>query len=157
MRLFRKIAQENGIVLQFSGFESHNSLSTGDRYHGPLRRVLSVLRRAHSSLNPESVLHLAVNGLNNTVGPDGLVPILLVFGVLLSLRINRSDLPSQGVCMAALRTSRDKMAPLWKHSALLGPSRHVSLLPRTTSSHRAIAYLYTAKIALHRKVRLSYK
>jgi hypothetical protein len=71
-----------GIHLRHTGIESHNSLGTGERFHGPLQRVMGKLKHDHPRI-PDSVgLSMAVHALNITAGPKGLVPILLVFGKL---------------------------------------------------------------------------
>lgn len=42
---FRKLSNDAGIALQFSGIESNDSLGVGEKYHGPLRRVLERLEK----------------------------------------------------------------------------------------------------------------
>lgn len=71
---FRKTTAETGIVLQFSGIESHNSLGVGEKYHGPLRRVYSKIKEEHPLIESATALRLAVKGGNETLGANGLVP-----------------------------------------------------------------------------------
>jgi hypothetical protein len=55
-------------------------LTVGERYHDPLRRIYRKLRHDFPNLS-ESLAHsLANKAMNDTVGPEGLVPTLLVFG-----------------------------------------------------------------------------
>lgn len=75
---------------------------------------------------------MAVKGMNDTMGPDGLVPTLLVFGSLRTLPITASDLPTQRTRMAALRTGREEMATLVA-------AQHIS---RALSSKLANATMY---------------
>lgn len=69
---FRLLAYDNGIILQFSGTEYHNSRGVGERYHTRLWRVFSDVRRTHPQLHPEASLRMARTGMNDTMGPDGL-------------------------------------------------------------------------------------
>lgn len=80
------------IELQASGIESHNSFGIGERYHQPLRRVFQVLRTHHPKLDPEVLLRYAVKGIKATMGPEGLVPSLSVFGVVTSFRTVHAEL-----------------------------------------------------------------
>lgn len=77
---FHTLAEYSGTTLQLSGTESHNSLGVVERYNMPLRRVFSVIRRDNPQLHPEIALHRDLKGINDTMGPDGLVETLLVFG-----------------------------------------------------------------------------
>ncbi|KDN69178.1 hypothetical protein CSUB01_12252 [Colletotrichum sublineola] len=61
-----------------------------ERYHAPLRRAYKIFRDEGES--PTVALQLAVKAINDTAGPDGLVPTLLVFGAY--PRIADSSLPS---------------------------------------------------------------
>jgi hypothetical protein len=54
----------------------------GERYHAPLRRIYRKLREENPGAEREVLLQCAVPAINSTLGPDGLVPILLVYGQL---------------------------------------------------------------------------
>jgi di/tripeptidase len=62
--------------------EAHNSVGKVERYHGPLRRAYEILSNELPSLstNKEVILQMAVKAVNDSAGPDGIVPTLLVFG-----------------------------------------------------------------------------
>lgn len=47
--------------------------------------------------------------MNNTAGPAGLVPKLLVLGIVPRTLINPVDLPEQNMRLEAMRTARDEM------------------------------------------------
>lgn len=49
------------------------------RYHALLLRIYKKLRIEYPLLSGDTRLSLAVQALNNTAGPDGLIPTLLVF------------------------------------------------------------------------------
>jgi hypothetical protein len=70
------------IELRATGTESHNSLRQGETYHSILRHVYNKVSLTHPDLPSELMLALAVKAMNDTAGPHGLVPSLLLFGVL---------------------------------------------------------------------------
>jgi len=106
---FRNYAKNVGVNLQFSGIESHNAIGSGERYHMPLRRVFNVLKKEHTSLNDKNILRIALKGINDTMGPNGLVPSLLVFGVLPSFPSPSRNTPDQQERFEALRNARAEM------------------------------------------------
>lgn len=95
--------------MKTTGVESHNSLALGERYHAPLRRLFNKVRHAEPTLIPEMALRVAQKSLNDTMGPNGLVPTLLVYGMLPRLPVAESDFPDQQACMRALPVSRREM------------------------------------------------
>ena len=70
------------ITLRHTGTESHNSLGFGETYHALIRRVFNVVSVSYPSEPRELRLALSVKAVNDTAGPQGLVPSLLVFGVI---------------------------------------------------------------------------
>lgn len=97
----------NGIQVQFSVVESHNSLDANERYDASLCRVFSVLRDRHPSLDHDVSLLLALKVMNCTLGQSGLVPTLSVFGVLPSLPVSTTDYPIHRKRMRAMQLSRE--------------------------------------------------
>lgn len=97
-------------MLQFSVFESHNSIGVSEKYHDPLRRVYSKTAEEHPTIEHPTILRLALKGFHATIGPSGLVSTLLLFGSLPSLPAVSSTLPKQHELMLALRSARDEMA-----------------------------------------------
>lgn len=92
-----------------SGVESHNSIGDGERYHDPLRRIYQKIRFSEPGLELELVMRLAVKAMNDTMNPEGLVPSLLVFGVLPRFPPMSSELPRQQEIMRALEVARAEM------------------------------------------------
>lgn len=78
---WNKLTDETGISLQMSGVENHHSLGKGERYHAPLRRIYLKIRSEAPTIPHEFAIRLAVKSMNDTMGPEGLVPSLLVFGI----------------------------------------------------------------------------
>ena len=60
--------------------EAHHSIGKVERYHAPLRRAYEVIHGDLPALGKTSTLQMAVKAVNDTAGPNGLVPTLLVFG-----------------------------------------------------------------------------
>ncbi|MDB5910367.1 MAG: polyprotein [Massilia sp.] len=77
---FRQHAREMGISIKEVPIEAHNSIGKVERYHAPLRRAYQIICAEAPSLGPDAALQMAVKATNDTAGPDGIVPTLLVFG-----------------------------------------------------------------------------
>jgi hypothetical protein len=64
--------------------EAHWSVGIVERAHPTLRRAYEIitdeLQGPGSGVTKEMALQMAVKAVNDTAGPDGLVPTLLVFG-----------------------------------------------------------------------------
>jgi hypothetical protein len=59
--------------------KAYNSIKKVERYYTPLRRVYKIISLELEDASKELTLQMAVKAINNSAGPDGLVPILLVF------------------------------------------------------------------------------
>jgi hypothetical protein len=88
---FQTLAGEMGIRCQPIPVESPHSLGIGERYHGALRRIFERLRVAHPEASSELLLDASVKAANDLMGPDGLVPTLLIFGVYPKLPLKDSS------------------------------------------------------------------
>jgi hypothetical protein len=65
--------------------EAHNSIGKIERYHGPLKRAFEIISaNLGNTITPDHVLQMTVKAVNDTTGPDGLVPTLLVWDNLVS-------------------------------------------------------------------------
>lgn len=109
---WRALTETAGTTLVLSGIESHNALGAGERYHCFLRLVYRKVRLAHPGLSPEISLSMATAAMNQTAGPQGLVPTLLVFGVIPRMPVAPLPLPSQRDRTQAMVTARNEMATL---------------------------------------------
>lgn len=96
--------------MQSSGVELHNALGNGERYHAFLRKIYTKVRHDVPGLKKEDALVLAVKAVNDTAGPAGLVPTLLVFGVMPRLPIHPKNLPDQRDWMNAMKLARAEMS-----------------------------------------------
>ncbi|KAM4065967.1 HHT1, Histones H3 and H4 [Hirsutella rhossiliensis] len=64
--------------------ETHWSIGKIERYHAPSDAPLTSSMLRLATPPAETVLQMAVKAINDTAGPDGLVPMLLVFGAYLA-------------------------------------------------------------------------
>ena len=51
-----------------------------ERYYIPLRRIYKIISLKLKGTSKEFSLQIAIKAINNSASPDGLIPILLVFG-----------------------------------------------------------------------------
>jgi di/tripeptidase len=79
---FKQLASSMSIKVREVPVEAHNSVGKVERYHGPLRRAYEILREElkDENIDREMILQMAVKAVNDSAGPDGIVPTLLVFG-----------------------------------------------------------------------------
>ena len=59
--------------------EAHNSIGLIERYHVPLRRAYNILLKELPDLPKEERLQIVIKAVNDTAGPNGIVPTLLFF------------------------------------------------------------------------------
>ena len=114
------------IDLTLSGVEGHNALGGGERYHSFLRLIFKQIQADFPHLDDNHALQLAVKAVNDTAGPNGLVPTLLVFGILPRALAVPIDLPQQRERMEALRSACDEMAKV------ISQRRHTTALKSNT-------------------------
>lgn len=78
---FRSSAEAEGISILQAPIESPNTMSHVERYHAPLRVAFNKIRDSLPRSESDSdCLQLAVKSVNDTIGPEGLCPTLLVYG-----------------------------------------------------------------------------
>jgi len=83
--LFANIAANCKVPVNHTEIQSHNSLGVGERYHEPVRTTFRKLKLDFPQEKVQVLLDLAVKGMNDTLGPEGLVRSALVFGSMPSL------------------------------------------------------------------------
>lgn len=81
-----------------------------ERFHGPLRTIFKKIRKERPDLPRDLVLQTALKAMNDTIGPEGLVPSLLVYGVTPRYTPGglKSDLPNNRQRHEAVRVARDE-------------------------------------------------
>lgn len=104
---FQARAKIVGTQCQQMPVEAHWAVGRIERAHGPLRRVFDILRaELQQSVDDEDILQMAVKAINDTAGPHGLVPTLLVFGAY--PRINKDSPPSPDIIARGLAVRKAK-------------------------------------------------
>jgi hypothetical protein len=81
--------------------EAYNSVGQVKRYYTPLRHAYKIIQNElkDEQIDKEIMLQMAVKAINDSAGPDGIVPTLLVFGVY--PRLTEMDPPSPSVTKRA--------------------------------------------------------
>lgn len=82
--------------------EAHWSIGMVERYHLMLRRTYEIVcqHMAGTKLNKNMLLQIAVKAVNDSAGPDGLVPTLLVYGAY--PKMTELDPPSPNIAQRAI-------------------------------------------------------
>jgi hypothetical protein len=80
LRDFELALSYQGVKQQYTGVESHHSLGANERAHAVLRRIYLKTRHDHPNISQELALAYSQKAINETIGTDGLVPTLLVYG-----------------------------------------------------------------------------
>ena len=83
---FISLTKASDVDVVRTGIESHSSMGIGERYHAPLRNTFRKLKLEYPRVKPSLLLSMSVFAMNNTLGPEGVVPSVLVFGEFPSLR-----------------------------------------------------------------------
>jgi hypothetical protein len=62
--------------------KAHNSVGQVERYYTPLQRAYKIIQDElkDEQIDKEMMLQMAVKAINDSAGPDGIIPTLLVFG-----------------------------------------------------------------------------
>ena len=79
-REFKQYASTIGTNTKGVPVEAHNSIGMVERYHGPIRHTYQIITTEIPDIDRDMALQMAFKVINDTTGPDRLVPTLLVFG-----------------------------------------------------------------------------
>jgi len=79
-KTFVDMAANSSVKVDHTGVEAHWSLGLAERYHQPLRQTFRKIKIDQPNADRDLALHAAVKAMNDTLGPEGLVPSALVFG-----------------------------------------------------------------------------
>jgi hypothetical protein len=108
---FKQPAKQLSIEVKEVPVEAHYSIGKTERYHNPLRRVYKIIRTElrDEEIDDATCLQMAVKAINDTAGPDGLVPTLLVFGAY--PRMTAIDPPAPSIIKraVAIRKAMDEL------------------------------------------------
>lgn len=84
--------------------KAHNSVEKIKRYHIVVRKVYNMFLVHFPSINKKERLVLTIKSINDTAGPDGLVPTILVFGAY--PRISRLERPPETTVSRAVAIAK---------------------------------------------------
>lgn len=80
---FLDLSEAEGITVLQAPIESPSTMSHVERYHAPLRAAYNKIRTdLPKTETDKDCLQMAVKSVNDTIGPEGLCPTLLVFGAI---------------------------------------------------------------------------
>jgi hypothetical protein len=98
---FKQLARLMAIIVKEVPVEAHNSIGLVERYYRPLRRSYEIIceELKDEYIDKDMILQMAVKAANNSAGPNGLVPTLLVFSAY--PRLTEMDPPSPSVTKRA--------------------------------------------------------
>lgn len=111
-RIFRTQCKLASIYLKLSGVESRNSIGVGERYHKFLRQISKKVKSEIPTMDKKDILNSAIKVLNDTAGPHGLVPTLLVFEVMPRTPVTPLNLPDQIKRMEAMEKARSELSAI---------------------------------------------
>lgn len=107
---FRSTARIMGITCKQVPTEAHWSIGKVERYHAPLRRAFDILHAELSgTYTKEAILQATFKAVNDTVGPNGIVPTLLVFGAYPRLTEDSAPTPSSLKRAAAVQKAMKEL------------------------------------------------
>ena len=71
-----------GIKVKIVPVKAYNLIGIVEYYYSPIRYVYLIIITEIQDIDKDIVLQMAFKAINNTIGPDGLMPILLVYSTL---------------------------------------------------------------------------
>ena len=70
-----------GTIIKSVLVKVYNSIGIVECYYGPLRRIYYIITFKIPGIDKDIALQMAFKVINDFIGPNGLIPTLLVFGV----------------------------------------------------------------------------
>ena len=104
---FVQLAHDLAIATKPVPVEAHHSIGLVERYHGPLRRAFQILCEEMPGATKDVILQAAVKAINDSAGPDGLTPTLLVYGTYPRIGDTGSGTPTTSQRAKAMRRAMD--------------------------------------------------
>ncbi len=133
---FRDLASSAGVHVDVVPTEAHNKIGMVERYHKVVRDVYEKLKLEDSTMDKHLRLSIAFRCINDSVGIDGLVPTLLVFGVYPKL-VAQKNLPASttvqranAIHSATKLASRLLLKERVRRAALNGPAANLEIIKR---------------------------
>jgi hypothetical protein len=93
--------------------KAHHSIDKVEKYHGPIYRAFEIITaNLGNDITPDNALQMAVKAVNDTAGPNGLFPTLLMFGTYPRLSPSSPPSPSITARAAAVRKAMAEVRKL---------------------------------------------
>ena len=83
-----------------------------ERYYSPLRRIYHIIITELLDINKDMALQMAFKAINNSAGPNGLIPTLLVFGAYPCIIKSNAPNPTVVKRAAALKKAIEEVKKL---------------------------------------------
>jgi transposase InsO family protein len=107
---FQQHATAMGVTLKTIPVEAHHSIGKVERYHTLVKRAYEIIIVELPDLDKDMALQMAFKAVNDSAGPDGLIPTLLVYGAY--PRMSEFDAPAPTVTQraTAIRKAMEELA-----------------------------------------------
>ncbi|KAA8490576.1 Copia protein [Porphyridium purpureum] len=122
-RDFKLLLENEGCVLDPVVIEGHWQVGVVERHHESLRKLCTRVSLDSPSLKIADILAVCCRAINNTVGPENIIPSLLVFGTVprlsLHARVAQHDSgETQVERISAMQLAREEWAAIASHIKL---------------------------------------
>ena len=101
---FNQLANTVGTKVKIVPVEAHNSIGIVERYHSLIRRAYVIIAVEIRDIDKDMALQMAFKAINDSAGPDGLIPTLLVYGAY--PRLAETDTLAPSVSQRALAVKK---------------------------------------------------
>ena len=131
---FAQMAANVGTKVKIVPVEAHNSVGIVERYHGPVRRAYQIITSEVPGINKDVALQMAFKAVNDSIGPDGFVPTLLVYGAYPRMSELDSPAPKISQRAAAIKKAMAELAKL-RAKRQVADALHTRNGPNTDNLH----------------------
>jgi hypothetical protein len=107
---FKQLANSVGTRVKIVPVEAHHSIGLVERYHGPIRRAYETITAEIRDIDNDMALQMAFKAVNDTAGPNGLIPTLLVYGAFPRMSERDSPSPTISKRAEAINKAMDEVA-----------------------------------------------
>jgi hypothetical protein len=91
LRDFELALSYHVVKQQYAAVESRHSLGANERAHAVLRRVYLKTRLDNPNISQQLAIAYSQKAINKTIGTDGIIPTLLVYGSMPRFRVSGLD------------------------------------------------------------------
>ncbi len=73
-RKFKQYIVNIGTIIKSIPVKAYNSISIVKHYHGPLQHIYHIITSKIPGINKDIALQMAFKAINDSTGPDSLIP-----------------------------------------------------------------------------------